>query len=68
VEVDYYSLHLKLISPAITFDRRGEAVHKKLEKEIHPVEIKVTTSTREDVWGLRYIFDIESLSPSQQLI
>mgnify|MGYP002718977383 CR=1 FL=1 len=33
--------------------RKGEQVHKKLEREIHPVEIQVKTESREDVWGLR---------------
>jgi len=32
-----------------------QVVHKKLEKEIHPVEVKVTTTSREDVWGLRQV-------------
>jgi exonuclease V len=33
--------------------RKGEEVHKKLEREIHPVEVTVKTESREDVWGLR---------------
>jgi hypothetical protein len=32
-----------------------KVLHKKLEKEIHPVEVKVTTTSREDVWGLRLV-------------
>lgn len=34
---------------------KGDVVHKKLEKEIHPVEVKVTTTSKEDVWGLRLL-------------
>lgn len=33
--------------------RRGETIHKRLEREIHPVEIKVSWVTEEDKWGLR---------------
>lgn len=32
---------------------RGRKVHKRLEREIHPDEVVVNTTTREDVWGLR---------------
>ncbi|OCF32845.1 hypothetical protein I316_05481 [Kwoniella heveanensis BCC8398] len=35
--------------------RRGEKIHKRLEREIHPEEVKVQTSTRQDVWGLRFL-------------
>lgn len=31
----------------------GQAIHKKLEREIRPVEVTVTTTTQEDRWGLR---------------
>ena len=33
-----------------------KVIHKRLEKEIYPVEIKVNTSSREDVWALRQGF------------
>ncbi|KAG8708400.1 hypothetical protein FRC09_001275 [Ceratobasidium sp. 395] len=33
----------------------GTAVHKKLEREIRPTEIMVTTETREDKWGLKLL-------------
>ncbi|RXK39737.1 hypothetical protein M231_02930 [Tremella mesenterica] len=45
--------------------RRGEKIHKRLEREIHPEEIAVTTTTREDVWGLRFL---NMLSGIQALI
>ncbi|WWD17635.1 hypothetical protein CI109_102076 [Kwoniella shandongensis] len=35
--------------------RRGETIHKRLEREIHPQEVVVTATTREDVWGLRFL-------------
>ncbi|KAK8866159.1 hypothetical protein IAR55_001310 [Kwoniella newhampshirensis] len=35
--------------------RRGEKIHKRLEREIHPQEVVVTATTREDVWGLRFL-------------
>ncbi|WVQ97298.1 hypothetical protein IAU59_004409 [Kwoniella sp. CBS 9459] len=35
--------------------RRGEKIHKRLEREIHPEEVKVQANTREDVWGLRFL-------------
>jgi exonuclease V len=31
-----------------------QKIHKRLEREIHPAEIVVTATTREDVWGLRW--------------
>lgn len=34
--------------------RKGVSVHKKLEREIRPEEIKVTVATEEERWGLRY--------------
>ncbi|OXM76093.1 hypothetical protein C364_06197 [Cryptococcus neoformans Bt63] len=34
---------------------RGRKVHKRLEREIHPDEVVVNTTTREDVWGLRFL-------------
>jgi exonuclease V len=33
----------------------GREVHKRLEKEIHPVRIYVETTTKEDTWGLRLL-------------
>jgi exonuclease V len=33
-----------------------QTIHKRLEREIHPEEIRVTATTREDVWGLRYVW------------
>jgi exonuclease V len=33
----------------------GRQVHKRLEKEIHPVRVRVETTTREDAWGLRLL-------------
>ncbi|KAJ9119498.1 hypothetical protein QFC22_003206 [Naganishia vaughanmartiniae] len=41
--------------------RKGEQVHKKLEREIHPVEVEVKTDSREDVWGLRFLNMLASL-------
>ncbi|WVF70631.1 hypothetical protein IAT40_005424 [Kwoniella sp. CBS 6097] len=35
--------------------RRGEKIHKRLEREIHPEEVKVQANTREDAWGLRFL-------------
>ncbi|WVQ82509.1 hypothetical protein IAT38_004638 [Cryptococcus sp. DSM 104549] len=35
--------------------RRGEKIHKRLERQIHGEGIKVVTKTREDVWGLRLL-------------
>ncbi|WVR06097.1 hypothetical protein IAU60_003125 [Kwoniella sp. DSM 27419] len=35
--------------------RRGEKIHKRLEREIHPEEVSVKANTREDVWGLRFL-------------
>ncbi|WWC86518.1 uncharacterized protein L201_001395 [Kwoniella dendrophila CBS 6074] len=35
--------------------KRGEKIHKRLEREIHPEEIKVPISTEEDIWGLRFL-------------
>jgi exonuclease V len=35
--------------------RRGEKIHKRLEREIHPETVVVKTETREDAWGLRYV-------------
>ncbi|WWD09676.1 hypothetical protein V865_007804 [Kwoniella europaea PYCC6329] len=35
--------------------KRGEKIHKRLEREIHPEEIRVQISTDEDVWGLRFL-------------
>jgi len=36
-------------------------IHERLEREIHPEEILVVTETREDVWGLRYVFSDTSM-------
>ncbi|KAG9126774.1 hypothetical protein FRC07_002010 [Ceratobasidium sp. 392] len=33
----------------------GTTIHKKLEREIRPTEITVTTKTREDRWGLKLL-------------
>ncbi|KAK4689483.1 exonuclease V, partial [Tremellales sp. Uapishka_1] len=41
--------------------RRGEKIHKRLEREIHPLEIRVTAETREDVWGLRFLNMLSAL-------
>ncbi|KAA1467815.1 hypothetical protein DENSPDRAFT_354355 [Dentipellis sp. KUC8613] len=35
--------------------KRGTSIHKKLEKELRPVEIKVTTATKEEKWALRIV-------------
>ncbi|ORX37445.1 exonuclease V [Kockovaella imperatae] len=35
--------------------KRGQKIHKRLEKEIHPQEIVVRSETKEDVWGLRFL-------------
>ncbi|CAK9784624.1 hypothetical protein CC85DRAFT_299911 [Cutaneotrichosporon oleaginosum] len=35
--------------------KRGETIHKRLEREIHPVEVIVKATTREDTWGLRML-------------
>ncbi|TFY53819.1 hypothetical protein EVG20_g9956 [Dentipellis fragilis] len=35
--------------------KRGTSVHKKLEKELRPVEVKVTTGTEEERWALRMV-------------
>lgn len=32
-----------------------QTIHKRLEREIHPVEIKVSWVTEEDKWGLRWV-------------
>ncbi|THH20496.1 hypothetical protein EW146_g870 [Bondarzewia mesenterica] len=41
--------------------KRGTAVHKKLEKEVRPVEVKVEAATEEERWALRIINLIESM-------
>lgn len=33
----------------------GREVHKRLEKEIHPIRVHVETTTKEDMWGLRIL-------------
>jgi hypothetical protein len=33
--------------------RRGTKIHKQLEREIHPVEIKVAVNSKEETWALR---------------
>jgi hypothetical protein len=38
-----------------------QVVHKALEKEIHPVEVKLSTTTREDAWGVRFLNMLASL-------
>ncbi|WVO16821.1 hypothetical protein L204_104507 [Cryptococcus depauperatus] len=35
--------------------KRGNKIHKRLEKEIYPNEVTVNAITREDVWGLRLL-------------
>ncbi|KAF9015724.1 exonuclease V a 5' deoxyribonuclease-domain-containing protein [Cyathus striatus] len=35
--------------------KQGKAVHKKLEREIHPEEVKVTIATEEERWALRLV-------------
>ncbi|GMK54152.1 hypothetical protein CspeluHIS016_0107380 [Cutaneotrichosporon spelunceum] len=35
--------------------KRGETIHKRLEREIHPEEVRVQATTREDTWGLRML-------------
>ncbi|WRT64395.1 uncharacterized protein IL334_001327 [Kwoniella shivajii] len=35
--------------------KRGEKIHKRLEREIHPEEIKIPITTPEDIWGLRFL-------------
>ncbi|WWC58860.1 uncharacterized protein I303_101405 [Kwoniella dejecticola CBS 10117] len=35
--------------------RRGEVIHKRLERELHPEEITVHVSTPEENWGLRFL-------------
>ncbi|WVQ61919.1 uncharacterized protein L199_000052 [Kwoniella botswanensis] len=35
--------------------KRGEKIHKRLEREIHPEEIRVPIATDEDIWGLRFL-------------
>ncbi|WWC66139.1 uncharacterized protein I206_100039 [Kwoniella pini CBS 10737] len=35
--------------------KRGEKIHKRLEREIHPAEIMVPVTTEEDKWGLRFL-------------
>lgn len=63
--VSLHSIQVKLLILSellfIVFSRKGEAVHKALEKEIHPVEIQVTTTTREDVWGLKLLNMLASM-------
>lgn len=34
---------------------QGREIHKKLEEEIHPVQVYVETKTREDDWALRLL-------------
>lgn len=34
---------------------RGREVHRKLEREIHPVQVYVQTKTKEDDWALRLL-------------
>jgi exonuclease V len=33
----------------------GSVIHHRLEKEIHPVEVKVDVTTREERWALRLL-------------
>ncbi|KAF8600895.1 hypothetical protein BDV93DRAFT_525147 [Ceratobasidium sp. AG-I] len=41
--------------------KKGSAVHKKLEREIRPVEAEVTTTTPEDRWGLKLLKMLSSV-------
>ncbi|KAL7419212.1 hypothetical protein Q5752_006049 [Cryptotrichosporon argae] len=41
--------------------RRGQKIHKRLEREIHQEEITVQAVTREDVWGLRFLNMLSAL-------
>ncbi|CED83551.1 Uncharacterized conserved protein [Phaffia rhodozyma] len=40
---------------------QGTKIHAALEKEIHPIQIKVKVSTREETWALRIITMLSSL-------
>jgi hypothetical protein len=31
----------------------GQKIHKKLEREVVPMQIEIRTKTKEEVWGLR---------------
>ncbi|KAH7338830.1 exonuclease V a 5' deoxyribonuclease-domain-containing protein [Rhizoctonia solani] len=41
--------------------KKGTAVHKKLEREIRPIEVEITPNTREDTWGLKLLNMISNL-------
>ncbi|EUC67023.1 defects in morphology protein 1precursor [Rhizoctonia solani AG-3 Rhs1AP] len=41
--------------------KKGTAVHKKLEREIRPIEVEITPKTREDAWGLRLLNMISNI-------
>ncbi|ORY23370.1 exonuclease V [Naematelia encephala] len=41
--------------------KRGQKIHKRLEREIHPEEIIVRAVSREDVWGLRFLNMLSAL-------
>ncbi|KAL7415211.1 exonuclease V [Mrakia frigida] len=41
--------------------KKGTKIHKALEREIHPVEIKVTVETKEETWALRILNMLASL-------
>jgi exonuclease V len=50
------SLYLPVLKLRDTDLADAKVIHERLEREIHPEEILVVTETREDVWGLRYVF------------
>ncbi|KAI0964135.1 hypothetical protein AcW1_001025 [Taiwanofungus camphoratus] len=41
---------------------RGKSVHKALEREIHPEEVKVDVTSEEERWGLRLVNMLASLT------
>ncbi|WOO82362.1 putative exonuclease V, mitochondrial [Vanrija pseudolonga] len=41
--------------------KRGEKIHKRLEREIHPAEVTIACESREDAWGLRLLNMVVSL-------
>ncbi|CAE6395523.1 unnamed protein product [Rhizoctonia solani] len=48
--------------------KKGTAVHKKLEREIRPIEVEITPNTREDTWGLNASFSPSFLQESAALV
>ncbi|KAJ1302641.1 hypothetical protein OPQ81_002958 [Rhizoctonia solani] len=41
--------------------KKGTAVHKKLEREIRPIEVEITPKTPEDTWGLKLLNMISNI-------